>query len=184
MPGCAAILKVDPGGRPMRWISVEEAATVIVSGRMLWSYGNKVTTLRGGLDRSGRRSTLDIPGILAVVGSSHVWQRFSAPLCNRLLFRRDHSLCLYCGEQFSYRDLTRDHVEPRGLGGRDCWTNVVTACRRCNLRKGCRTPTEAGMPLLAVPYEPNLHEWMFLANHAILADQMDFLKPGFKHIAH
>src|SRR5690606_950249 len=82
MIGTAAILKVDPGGRPIRWISVEEAAGVIVAGRMLWSYGGKVITLHGGLDRRGTQSTLDVPGILAVTGLAHPFQRFVAPLCN------------------------------------------------------------------------------------------------------
>ncbi|MEJ2452290.1 MAG: HNH endonuclease, partial [Gammaproteobacteria bacterium] len=65
-------------------------------------------------------------------------------------------------------------------GGRDNWANVVAACRRCNAHKGGRTPEEAAMPLLAVPYVPNLAEYLFLRNRRILADQMEFLKTQFK----
>ena len=64
-------------------------------------------------------------------------------------------------------------------GGRDRWSNVVTACRSCNTRKGNRTPEEARMPLLAVPYVPNWAEYLALSNRKILADQMEFLKSQF-----
>jgi len=71
--------------------------------------------------------------------------------------------------------LTRDHVMPVSKGGRDTWVNVVTACWSCNVRKGSRTPQQAGMPLLAVPYRPSWVEHLILSNRNILADQMEFL---------
>jgi 5-methylcytosine-specific restriction endonuclease McrA len=71
--------------------------------------------------------------------------------------------------------LTREHIKPQGQGGQDVWTNVVTACRGCNHRKGNRTPEQARMPLLYVPYKPNLWEDFILRNRRILADQMTFL---------
>ncbi|MFM7570545.1 MAG: HNH endonuclease, partial [Betaproteobacteria bacterium] len=63
-------------------------------------------------------------------------------------------------------------------GGRDTWTNLVSACKPCNLRKGNRTPEQAGMPLLYVPYVPSQHEAFILRNRRILADQMEFLMAG------
>ena len=53
--------------------------------------------------------------------------------------------------------------------------NLVTACGPCNGRKADRTPEEAGMPLVYLPYVPSLHEDMILRGRRILADQMDFL---------
>ena len=61
-------------------------------------------------------------------------------------------------------------------GGRDIWENVVAACFQCNSRKGNRTPQQASMPLLAVPYRPSWVEHLILSNRNILADQMTFLK--------
>lgn len=53
----------------------------------------------------------------------------------------------------------------------------------CNTRKGARTPEEANMPLLAVPYAPNPHEYLYLLRgRRILADQMDFLRSGFRNL--
>ncbi|MFT4562310.1 MAG: 5-methylcytosine-specific restriction endonuclease McrA, partial [Gammaproteobacteria bacterium] len=87
--------------------------------------------------------------------------------------------CMYCGSRSGERQLTRDHVIPLSKGGRDMWSNVVSACRSCNTRKGCRTPERAFMPLLAVPYVPNWAEFLALSNRKILSDQMDFLRTQF-----
>jgi 5-methylcytosine-specific restriction endonuclease McrA len=67
------------------------------------------------------------------------------------LFLRDRFQCQYCG---SPNDLTFDHVVPRSQGGRTTWENVATACAPCNLRKGGRTPKEAGIRLMQTPYRP------------------------------
>lgn len=72
--------------------------------------------------------------------------------------------------------LTRDHVIPISKGGLDTWENVVTACFHCNSLKANRTPQQAGMRLLAVPYRPSWIEHLILSNRNILADQMAFLK--------
>ena len=75
--------------------------------------------------------------------------------------------------------LTSDHVKPISKGGRDSWSNVVTACRRCNTHKGSRSLETIGMKLLAVPYVPNVAEYLVLRNRKILGDQMEFLKMQF-----
>ena len=57
--------------------------------------------------------------------------------------------------------------------------NLVASCTSCNqLKKKCRTPEEAGMPLLYLPYIPNHWENIILQGRNILADQMDFLIPS------
>jgi 5-methylcytosine-specific restriction endonuclease McrA len=70
------------------------------------------------------------------------------------VYIRDGGRCQYCGSLFSERDLTYDHVVPRSKGGETEWTNVVTCCTRCNLKKGGRTPEEAGMSLIRKPKPP------------------------------
>lgn len=71
------------------------------------------------------------------------------------LFLRDRFICQYCG---SPKDLTFDHVVPRAQGGRTTWENVTTACSPCNLKKGGRTPREAGMHIMAAPHRPTSWE--------------------------
>ena len=70
------------------------------------------------------------------------------------LYLRDQGQCQYCGRRFNRRDLTYDHVIPRARGGLGSWENMVTCCRPCNLRKGGRTPQEAGMSLIRAPKRP------------------------------
>lgn len=67
------------------------------------------------------------------------------------IFLRDSYQCQYCAETFAYKDLTLDHVMPVSRGGPKSWQNLVTACHKCNHKKGNRTPSEAQMPLLCKP---------------------------------
>ena len=89
---------------------------------------------------------------------------------------RDRHVCAYCGGHFGEGELTVEHILPVSRGGRHEWTNVVTACRSCNTRKGSRRPEEANMPLLYVPYAVCRSEGFILSNRRILADQMAFLQ--------
>ncbi len=70
------------------------------------------------------------------------------------IYARDESTCQYCGAKFRRADLNLDHVIPRSRGGTTNWENVVCSCIACNLRKGGRTPDEAGMRLLKHPSRP------------------------------
>ena len=71
------------------------------------------------------------------------------------VFLRDGFTCQYCGGRFPTQDLTFDHVVPRSRGGKTTWENVVTACSSCNLRKGNRLPSHAGMQPLMRPLQPS-----------------------------
>lgn len=175
------ILKLNKAGTPTHWIDYEEAATAICKGLVRWSLGSVADTLRGGRNRhSGERSFLDLPAIIAVDG--RIKEKSVPRISNRLLFARDRDTCLYCGKVFAHKNLSRDHVTPRSRGGIDHWTNCVTCCRRCNHFKADRTPEEAGLRLLAVPFEPTIHEYFYLSNRKILGDQMEFLQQSFKNI--
>lgn len=175
------VLRLDVTGRPLDWISREQAALIYCRESVAWEAGESVLRMYGGHCRAtGKQSYLDINTIIASTGMSRKAAKFAdvPALTNARLFRRDRFMCLYCGNEYSVKHLTRDHVVPLSRGGRDEWANVVTACRRCNQRKDDRTPEEAeriGMRLLAVPYRPNNAEGLILANRKILDDQMAFL---------
>ena len=179
------ILRLDVSGQPLGWLNWQGAVMLYTKDRVAWTMGEHQFRIRGGLNRvTSERSYLDINSIIAVKGVDKSKRYTSAPpLTNRALFRRDSHLCLYCGREFTDHLLTRDHVVPTSKGGGNTWTNVVTACKRCNHFKGDRLLHECGMKLLALPYVPNHAEYLALRNSGrILADQMEFLKPGFsKH---
>lgn len=73
-------------------------------------------------------------------------------LSRKNILRRDGNRCQYCGT--TRAPLTVDHVMPRSRGGGDSWENLVCACVKCNIRKGNRTPDEAGMKLAKTPRRP------------------------------
>jgi 5-methylcytosine-specific restriction endonuclease McrA len=75
-------------------------------------------------------------------------------LNRRNLFARDANRCQYCGQSFVTSELSIDHVVPSCRGGETTWENVVCACVKCNVRKGGRTPHEAGMKLYRAPVRP------------------------------
>jgi len=72
-------------------------------------------------------------------------------ISRRSVMARDGYCCQYCG---SNSELTLDHVFPRHRGGETTWENLVCCCRRCNGKKGSRTPSEAGMRLPHLPRKP------------------------------
>lgn len=176
------ILRLDVSGSPVRWIPWQDAVNLYSREMIAWTAGDSVFTFHGGISRmTGLRSKVEINSIIAVKRSSKnkLVKRTIPPLTNRELFLRDAYLCMYCGNEHQDQHLTRDHVLPISKGGKDRWSNVVTACRHCNTRKGNRRPEEANMPLLAIPYVPNWAEYLALSNRKILADQMEFLKSQF-----
>ncbi|MEQ8290108.1 MAG: HNH endonuclease [Gammaproteobacteria bacterium] len=176
------ILRLDISGSPVRWIPWQDAVNLYSREMIAWTAGDSVFKFYGGTSRAtGMRSSVEINSIIAVKRSKqskHI-KRTIPPLTNRELFFRDAYLCMYCGTRYNDTLLTRDHVIPISKGGRDRWSNVVTACKSCNTRKGCRTPEASNMPLLAIPYVPNWAEYLALSNRRILADQMEFLKGQF-----
>lgn len=173
------VLRLDKTGLPIAWISPEQAATIAVKGQILWSLGDDALVLHGGINRLGEQSVLSLPSILACSGDVEK-PKLVPPLSNRTLFRRDDHYCMYCGNQFGDKQLTRDHVLPLSQGGANSWKNVVAACQRCNNHKGGKTPEQAGMELLAVPFTPNIYEFMYLSNRHIIGDQMEYLRTRFR----
>jgi 5-methylcytosine-specific restriction endonuclease McrA len=81
--------------------------------------------------------------------------RTGVKLNRRNLFARDQSRCQYCGKRYPTSELSLDHVVPRSQGGTNTWENIVCACVGCNVRKGGRTPDQAGMVLVSRPKRPH-----------------------------
>jgi 5-methylcytosine-specific restriction endonuclease McrA len=172
------LLSLDAHGHVLNWLHWHEATCLYARDAVAWTLGEPCLRVHGGLARStGERSLIELHPIVATRGRARAHALNPTPaLTNTALFARDASLCLYCGDVYPRSQLTRDHVMPLSKGGRDTWENVVSACFPCNSRKRNRTPQQAGMPLLAVPYRPSWIEHLILSNRHILADQMDFLK--------
>ena len=178
------VLRTDVSGMPLEWIGYQDAVRLISLEQVSYALGRTLYCIHGGINAlSGRQSTVEVNAIIATWGHhphKHLFaDSYVPPLSNKALFRRDQSLCLYCGKQFAHFMLSRDHVKPLSNGGTDKWANVVTACKRCNNHKAGRTPEQAGIELLAIPFTPTHAEYVYLQGRQILADQMDFLLAHF-----
>ncbi|HAR41361.1 MAG TPA: HNH endonuclease [Bdellovibrionales bacterium] len=54
----------------------------------------------------------------------------------------NQGLCHYCGQKFTSRELTMDHIVPLARGGTSTRGNIVPACRECNQKKHLHTPVD------------------------------------------
>ncbi len=108
-----------------------------------------------------RSETLEfrLPSVIRLRTYVYVPRRHQVPFSKKNVMRRDEHTCQYCGAQGGY--LTVDHVRPRSRGGRSTWENVVCSCRKCNAKKGDRTPDEAGLRMRRRPQKPG---WL-LSHH-------------------
>lgn len=99
------------------------------------------------------RFSLAVPRIIRVFGFARV-PRQAVKFNRRTVLARDGNTCQYCLRRFPPVELTLDHVMPRSQNGSTTWENVVAACHRCNVRKGGRTPAQAGLRLTRAPVRP------------------------------
>lgn len=172
------VLQLDIQGTPQAWISLEQAALHVATGSVAWVDGDgPLATLRGGYNvAQGRQSLIDIHPIMALSGAPRLNLFDVVPAFTKArLLRRDRMTCSYCGQRFAERELSCGHIVPQARGGRWTWMNLVTACGPCNGRKADRTPEEAGMRLVYLPYVPSRFEAFLLEGRPIRADVHEWL---------
>lgn len=110
------------------------------------------------LDGSGKKHP--VPSVMVLknyINTNHHDARYSK-YSKLNVFSRDDYTCMYCGIKFPRSELTIDHVVPRsrcrqlGYKGRvNSLDNVVTACFKCNIKKGNYTVDECKMYPLRHP---------------------------------
>lgn len=133
---------------PINQINIKRAIILLVTGKAepLLDFGECKTI------------TVHSPTMVLLVPQqirltiNHQERTWKIPAVSRReVLRRDKHCCQYCG---STKQLTIDHVIPTSKGGKHAWDNVVTACEKCNNRKGDRTPQQANMTLQTKPKAP------------------------------
>jgi 5-methylcytosine-specific restriction endonuclease McrA len=95
---------------------------------------------------------LQVPSVVMV--NEFKRPRHTVAFTRENLFVRDGFVCQYCHEQFSYWELTFDHVHPGSMGGPTNFENIVAACKPCNHRRGCNTKIKPRR----MPYKPSYWE--------------------------
>lgn len=97
--------------------------------------------------------TFELPSVIAL--KDYVMLQKKPAFTRFNVFLRDNFTCQYCNHHFSANELTFDHLVPKCLTGKTSWTNVVSACTRCNLKKGRRLLKFTDMKLLKNPSRPS-----------------------------
>ena len=118
----------------------------------------------------GKDGDYDLPHVLMLTRYVHVPYKENIP--SRLnIFARDKWTCQYCGKGTKNKSsLTIDHVMPKSRGGDSSWTNLTTACARCNTLKANKTPKECRMNLHKKPYRPTPLQVHFSRATSVILD--------------
>ena len=139
-------LKLDSSFRPIEVIDAVEALVLCLIGKAqaIETYSKDIKSVN---------ESIELPCVIAL--KRKVKFRYQTIPCHRRnVIWRDNNQCQYCAKYFMADKLTIDHVVPRSRGGKNNWLNLVTACKKCNQKKGDKTPSEAGMPLIREPKVP------------------------------
>ena len=145
------VLVLDAGYQPVNVINLKRAVSLVCTGKAVVLQADEGVALRS------ERLVLQVPRVirLLIAVAHQGWRHFRVKLSKRNILARDGWSCQYCGADD--RPLTIDHVIPRSrlpAGAADAWENCVAACLACNVRKGDRTPAEAGLTLTTRPRAP------------------------------
>ncbi len=163
----APVLVLNANFEPLNVCPTRRALGLILSGK-----AEMVVNGRGYLKTV--RLTIPRPSVIRL-GYMVKRPRPRVKLSKREIFRRDDHTCQYCGARGGR--MTVDHVVPRHRGGQHTWTNLVTACPACNLKKGGRSLEETPMRLLRPPQEPRpTAMYLFGAHLAENEDWAQFLE--------
>lgn len=145
-------LVLNASNEPLSVISARRALVLLLRERAVIVSESELTWRAESLSFS-------VPSVVRLRRYVSVPYRRSVPLSRRAIFLRDGHRCQYCGMHAE----NIDHVVPKVQGGRHRWDNVVASCRRCNTRKGGRTPAQAGLQLQRKPSAPGRFDWVLVA---------------------
>ena len=121
---------------PLKIVSWQKAV-------ILWFQGKVEILEHHNAFASSVSQKFQLPSIIRLKSYVRIRNQNVVRFCRENIYKRDRYTCQYCEAAFPTRDLTLDHVLPVSKGGLKSWTNIVTACRDCNQKKGNKTPREA-----------------------------------------
>jgi 5-methylcytosine-specific restriction endonuclease McrA len=155
MSSMEAVIVLNAGYEFMGLVSWQRAMLLVFNGKV------EVVKESDRIVRTVSR-TFRIPAVIRLIKFIRQIYRREVPFSRKNILVRDLHVCQYCGREFNSSDLTIDHIIPKVQGGANEWTNVVACCRSCNIRKGGRTPRQAGMHLVHKPFKPTIMEFINL----------------------
>lgn len=152
-------LVLNADGKPLSIISFKRAISLEVKKNSritaICYYENSINSTSG---------TVKIPAVMMYSRFIKISHKRSPS--KRAIRIRDGNKCGYCGISLTNDNFTIDHIIPvsRFINKKiaNTWENQISCCKKCNLKKGNKTPDEAGMELLFIPRKV---EMLFLLEH-------------------
>jgi len=155
MSSTEAVIVLNASYEFLGLVSWQRAMTMLFSGKV------EVIKESERIVRTVSR-TFRIPAVIRLIKFIRQIYRREVPFSRRNILIRDGYTCQYCGREHQSGELTVDHIVPKVQEGANHWTNVVACCRSCNMKKGGRTPRQAGMHLVRQPFKPTIMEFINL----------------------
>ena len=152
-------LKLDSSYRPLEIVDAVEALVLCLIGKAyaVETYKEKIRSVS---------ESFELPAVIVLTRYVKFKFKTISPTRKNIIWR-DENRCQYCAKEFESRTLTLDHIVPRSKGGKNTWLNLVAACKKCNQKKGDRTPEDAGMKLIRAPERPRTTIWNMLGTEKV-----------------
>ena len=148
------VLLLNASEEILKIINWKKAVQLLETGKARKPFGykekHKIRTVRG---------IYELPAAIGLVRYTRIpWKDTKIQPTRKNIFRRDNWTCQYCGyKSKDPKKLTIDHVHPKCLGGGHQWTNLVTACPKCNSKKSNKPLKQCGMKLITKPKKPTVY---------------------------
>jgi 5-methylcytosine-specific restriction endonuclease McrA len=132
---------------PLSTCSWQDAVTAVLKNRVYTLHEYDEYTVHS------QNFSMKVPSVIVL--KSYVSPRQFPRFTRFNVYTRDRFTCQYCNTKFPTQDLTFDHVVPLSRGGKTTWSNIVTACRKCNSKKGNMMMNEINMFPINSPRVPS-----------------------------
>jgi 5-methylcytosine-specific restriction endonuclease McrA len=162
-------LILNAGFEPLQFVCWQRALCLVLTDKaeVISSYE---TVIRSVSDE------FPLPSVIRLVRYVRRIGRLDLVRCSRKnVLLRDRYVCQYCGINCTKLTATIDHVIPKSKGGQTTWENTVTACGKCNTRKGSKTLDETSMTLIRQPRKPRVQDLFHTLSTEIKAEWLPYL---------
>jgi CRISPR/Cas system Type II protein with McrA/HNH and RuvC-like nuclease domain len=142
-------LMLNLDGLPLSVVSMRRAIVLDMNNpnvTVLKYYDRNISSIDG---------KIKVPAVM--IYSKYIKMNRKKSPSKRAIRLRDKNKCVYCNIELIADNFTIDHVVPvsRFLdkSSANTWENKVCCCKKCNSKKGNRTPEEANMKMLSKPHK-------------------------------
>lgn len=163
-------LILNAGFEPIQFVSWQRAICLVIAEKA------EIVTARQQAVRSVS-AEYNLPSVIRLVQYVRRVALIERVRCTRKnILLRDKYECQYCGVRCQKHNATIDHIIPKSKGGKTTWSNAVTACSRCNLKKANKSLEAASMKLLTPARKPRFGDMAVTLSGDFREDWLPYLR--------